>query len=197
MAGSIGAAPVDTGPADAKTPEHAVGSGLQDLRQALHDTHENVRIRAVADLTATSDPRILPDLVDALHDQSAAVREAAAAALARLGNASALPALKLGLKNEDEDEWVRLRIAQAVAGLGDSDGIPILLELARRADAKVTRLEALNTLFSLADLTTDPPPANLDTEQTAALLQRLDRWWEKGKHHLRWDAASRSYRPGG
>jgi zinc/manganese transport system permease protein len=190
------AAPMGADPPGAESPEHSVGSDLPDLRRALHDTHENVRIRAVSDLTATSDPRILPDLVDALHDQSAAVREAAAAALARLGNAAALPALKQGLKDRDEDEWVRLRMAQAVTGLGDADGIPILFDLTRDADAEVTRLEALGTLLNIAHIANDPSPADSDPDRTAELLRRLDRWWEGAKGRLHWDAATRTYRAG-
>jgi zinc/manganese transport system permease protein len=160
-------------PAVAAQPEHEVGGSMDALRRALKDTHENVRAAAVREIASTADPRILPDLVEALHDQSPAVREQAAAALARLGNRSALPALLQGLKNRDEDEWVRLRIAQAVAGLGDADAIPVLLDLARSAEAKVTRLEALGTLARLAKLT-DPPP-DPDSPEGREFLQKLDR----------------------
>ncbi len=164
------------GPGGAAEPEHEVGGSMDALRRALKDTHENVRVAAVREIASTADPRILPDLVEALHDQSPAVREQAAAALGRLGNRAALPALLQGLKNKDEDEWVRLRIAQAVAGLGDADAIPVLFDLARSADARVTRLEALGTLARLAKLT-DPPPSDPDSPEGQAILQKLDRFW--------------------
>ncbi|MBI1950014.1 MAG: metal ABC transporter permease [Acidobacteria bacterium] len=172
------------GPAGALRPEHEVGGSMDALRRALKDTHENVRVAAVREIARTADPRILPDLVEALHDQSPAVREQAASALGHLGNRSALPALLQGLKNQDEDEWVRLRIAQAVAGLGDTGAIPVLFDLARKADAKVTRLEALGTLVRLARLT-DPPPSDPDSPEGRAFLQKLDRFWSGEGKRLR------------
>ena len=174
-------------------PEHAVGESVAELRLSLRDTHENVRASAVARLVESADPRIVPDLVDALQDQSPAVREAAAAGIARLGDRSALPPLKQSLKNLDEDEWVRLRIAQAVAALGDSDGIPPLLHLAKAAEAKVTRLEALSTLARLAGFP-DPPPSDPDSTEGSALLQKTERWWARDGAGLRWDAGSRTFR---
>ena len=133
--------------------------------------------------------------VGALHDQSPTVRESAAAAFAKLGDPSALPALKQGLKNRDEDEWVRLRMGQAVAGLGDSDGIPILLDLAKDGDAKVTRLEALSTLSKLAALP-DSPPGEPDSPEGTALIQTLNLWWRRDGARLKWDAASHTYHRG-
>jgi zinc/manganese transport system permease protein len=180
-------------PAAPSAPEHAVGSSMQDLRRALKDTHENVRVAAVRDIVSTADPRILPDLIEALHDQSAAVREQAAAGLARLGNRAALPALQQALKNKDEDEWVRLRIAQAVAGLGDIDGIPVLLDLARSADAGMTRLEGMGTLARLAGIQ-DPVPSDPDSSQSTAYLERLEQFWTVDAARLHYDAASRTYR---
>ncbi len=177
----------------AASPEHAMGGDVDDLRRALRDTHENVRATAVGRLLATGDPRILPDLVSALHDQAASVREAAASALGRLGDRSALPPLKQGLLNEDEDEWVRLRIAQAVADLGERDGLPVLLDLARRGEAKITRLEALSTLARLSR-TTGVPLDDPDSAEGASLREKLERWWAAEGGRVKWDAASRTYR---
>jgi zinc/manganese transport system permease protein len=187
--------PVGGGPAPVTAaPEHPVGSGMEGLRKALKDTHENVRVAAVREIASTADPRILPDLIEALHDQSATVRERAAAAIGRLGNRAALPALQQAMKSKDEDEWVRLRIAQAVAGLGDTDGIPVLLDLSRSADAKMTRLEALGSLVRLARLP-DPVPSDPDSAEGTALLQKLDRFWTSEGKRLRFDEATRTYKP--
>jgi zinc/manganese transport system permease protein len=179
----------------AESPEHDVGSDLGSLRDALRDTHANVRADAVGRLANTGDPRVLPDLVDALHDQSPAVREAAASALAQFGSRSALPALRQGLRNQDEDEWVRLRMAQAAAGMGDSVGIPPLLELARHAEAGLLRLEALSTLARLSGRTS-PAALEPDGPEAGDLLQDLEAWWQEGEDALRWDGASGTYRAG-
>jgi ABC-type Mn2+/Zn2+ transport system permease subunit len=180
-------------PSRAGSPEHEIGEGIDDLRKGLRDTHENVRARAVTDLAATGDHRIVPDLVGALHDQSAAVRENAASSLMRLGDPSALPALRQGLANRDEDEWVRLQMAGAVAELGDKEGIPPLLDLARKGDAKLTRLQALTLLAKLSALP-DPVPAEPDSPEGEALIRKLDAWWRKMGARLKWDASARCYR---
>ncbi len=174
-------------------PEHEVGSGVDELRRALGDTHENVRAAAVAQLAATNDPRILPDLVNALHDQAPAVREAAAQALGRSGSRAAVAPLRHALRNADEDEWVRLRMAQALAGLGEVEALPILLELARGGDARLARMDALSTFLGLTRQS-DPSSADPDSEEGRALLQRLDQFWSKRRKDLKWDEASRAFR---
>jgi len=188
----------EEGPAAAAlagSPEHPVGTTMEDLRKALKDTHENVRAKAVTDLAATEDHRVIPDLVGALHDQAAAVRESAAAALGRLGDSAALPALNQRLVVDDEDEWVRLRMAEAVSSLGDTAGIPVLLHLARNAEAKITRLEAL---FILTRISATPglPPSDPDSPEAAAALEKLDHWWRSDRERLRWDPADRAFRRG-
>ncbi|MBI3448410.1 MAG: metal ABC transporter permease [Acidobacteria bacterium] len=176
----------------APPPEHAVGGGIDALRAALRDSHENVRARAVADLAATGDLRVVSDLVAALHDQSANVKEAAAVALGRAGNRSALPALIQGLKNVDEDEWVRLRIAQAVAQLGDTAGIPVLLQIAGRGDAKISRTEALASLVALSG-SRAAPPGDPDAPQGRAALDAAAKWWATDGAALEWDAPARAF----
>jgi len=175
------------------TPEHEVGSGMEDLRRALGDTHENVRVAAVAQVAATGDPRILPDLVNALHDQAPAVREAAAQALGRTGSRAAVPPLKHALRNADEDAWVRLRVAQALAGLGEPEGLEILLELARGDDARLARMEALSSFLRLTGQG-DPASPDPDSKDGAALLKRLNEFWRKRGKDLKWDDASRAFR---
>ena len=178
----------------AGSPEHAVGSKTSDLREALRDSHANVRAKAVTDLAATGDHRVVPDLLDALHDQSPAVRESAASALHGLGDPAALPSLKQGLANTDEDEWVRLRLAQAVADLGDPAGIPVLLDLARKADAKLARVEALGTLTRLSGSVGSAAP-DPEAPESTALLDKLGRWWQRQGTRLKWDARNRAFRP--
>ncbi len=51
-----------------------------------------------------------------------------------------------------------------------------LFDLARSADARVTRLESIGTLARLAKLT-DPPPSDPNSPEGRAFLQKLDRFW--------------------
>jgi hypothetical protein len=185
------AAVLDTEPAASvatAAPEHAMGSSVDDLREAMHDAHPNVRARAVAELGATGDPRVLHELTDALHDKDAGVREAAAIALGRAGNRTVLPALRQQLDDAHEDEWVRLRLAASMAALGDEAALPALLKLATGADAGLTRLEALNILSRLAALP-DPPLDAPDTDAARARLDAVKTWYGDGAR-LRWDPKS-------
>lgn len=181
----------ETGTVD--PPEHSPGDSVEDLRRALRDVHESVRAAAVRQLAASGDQRILPDLVRALHDQSVAVREAAASALAARGDRSAVPPLQQALAQEHEDEWARLKIASALASLGSADGLPVLLEIAAQGDARLVRIEALKTLCALGgfDLPDGDDP---DSEDGAALIEKLDRWVGKDGAPPRWDPDARLYR---
>jgi zinc/manganese transport system permease protein len=173
--------------------EHELTGEIDELRAALRDTHENVRVRAVKELARTGDPRVLPDLVDALHDQAAAVRETAAVLIADTGSGSALPALKHGLRNLDEDEWVRLRIAEAVVRLGDADGFPVLLELAREGAAPLTRLEAIQVFIRLGGLAT-APSADPASPEFAATLKAAGDWWRAHRDRLEFDPGAGRFR---
>ena len=176
----------------AGVPEHAVGGAMADLRDALRDTHANVRAKAVADLAKSGDPRVAHDLSDALQDQDAAVREAAAVALGQLGNRHVVPSLKHHLANPDEDAWVRLRLAQSMTALGDAGGIPPLLDLAQSGDRALIRLEALNTVSRLAGLA-GPALDDPGSDGAQARLKSLRAWWDAGRDRLRFDPKSGTY----
>jgi HEAT repeat protein len=87
---------------------------------------------------------------------------------------------------------VRLRIGQAVAGMGDPAGIPVLLEVAEKGDARLARIDALGTLARLA--AAGPAPEDPDSAEAAALRGRIASWWKKNGSRLEWDAAGRRYR---
>jgi zinc/manganese transport system permease protein len=173
---------------------HQRGTGVQDWRAALRDSHDNIRVQAVEHLAASGDPRILPDLVDALHDQSASVREAAALALGDLRSRAAMPALLQALRAPDEDEWVRLRVAQAVVAMGEPQAIPVLLDLARNGEGRITRMEALRTAASVAGME-HPPSDDPNAEASQALLDRIEQWWHESGTRLQWDASAGRFRP--
>jgi len=176
--------------------EHEMGGEIEELRAALRDTHENVRVRAVHEIARTRDPRILPDLVEALHDQAAAVREAAAVHLGELGSGSALPALKHALRNSDEDEWVRLRIGEATARLGDTDGLEAILGLAHSGTAPLTRLEAITRFIQLTGFEATPP-TDPGAAEFSSTLEAAARWWRAQRDRLEFDAGAGKFRARG
>jgi len=168
---------------------HPVGSTREDLVLALADSHSAVRAKAIETLADREDRDAVPGIMKALADPSTAVRENAARALGRLGDPRALESLKQSMERKDEDEWVRLRAAESVAGMGDTSGISVLLEIARSGDARMARQSALGTLQGLAGLT-----ATGHGDESGALVL-LESWWQRNQRKLRWDHASRSYMP--
>ena len=94
----------------------------------------------------------------------------------------------------EEDEWVKLRVAQAVALLGDPAGIAALLEMARAAEARVVRVNALLAVMKLAGLD-DKAPADLDDAAAESSLRALQQWWRDRGPSLKWDAGSKTFLP--
>ena len=155
----------------------------------------NVRAKAVDTLAEHGETDAVPDIIGMLEDPSTAVRENAAKALGELQDRSAIEPLRQTMTRPDEDEWVRLRAAESVAGLGDPSGIPVLLEIARSGDAGLARTDALKRLTSLSGLATRNRKDPTD-DQSSALLQTLTQWYQQHSDALRWDPARKRYTPG-
>lgn len=168
---------------------HDIGEGIDDLRLALSDSHPAVRAEAMGLLADRSDRTALPAIVAALDDESTSVRESAARALGKLGDPAAREPLLRALAKPSEDEWVRLREAEAAARCGAPEGIPILLSLARKADARMLRRQALEIAAGIAGL----PPGSATDE--AATIERLDTWWKRHGSALRWNAGNGTFEP--
>jgi zinc/manganese transport system permease protein len=170
---------------------HETGTGVGGQRQALRDAHPEVRARAVAELARSGDPRVLHDLLDALSDQDAGVREAAAAAVGQVGGPSAIPVLRQHLDHKDEDPWVRLRLAESLASLGEREGLLALFDLAATGDGGLLRLEALNTLSRFASM--KPPVDDPSGDAAQKRLAALRDWWGKSGARLRFDPQTRTF----
>jgi len=172
---------------------HEQGEGIEGLRRSLRDAHAEVRSRAVADLARTGDPRVVHDLLDALGDQDAGVREAAAAALGPMGSRSAVPALRQHLEHRDEDPWVRLRLAESLASLGEPAALPVLVDLAAGGEGKLLRLEAVRILSRLAGLGGDGLD-DPDGEAAQKILARVRALLKAHGGKPRFDPATRTFR---
>src|SRR6185436_18285910 len=96
-----------------------------------------------------------------------------------------LSSLNHHLSDTHEDSWVRLRLAQAVAGLGDAGGLPVLVDLAASDEAGLLRLEAINTLARLAGRA-EPPLDAVEGEAFGKRLQALRAFVADGRG-LRFD----------
>ena len=114
----------------------------------------------------------------------------AARSLGGLADPAAVPALLEALHAPEDDEWVRLRVAESVVLLGDENGIPVLLGLARNAEAKVVRATAFASVVAAGGGQTDPA-GDVSKEK----LELMERWHQQHAGHLTWDPATRTYQP--
>jgi zinc/manganese transport system permease protein len=169
---------------------HDIGQGLPDLRLALSDSHPAVRAEAAGQLARRGDLEAVPAIIEALGDESTAVRESAARALGQLGDPRGAGALMDALHRPGEDEWVRLREAEAACLLGSAGGIPVLLELARSGEARMLRREALEIAARLAGL-----PAGAAAADPGGVQGRLGTWWKLHGAGLQRDPADGTFVP--
>jgi zinc/manganese transport system permease protein len=167
--------------------EHPSGDSRADLLAALDDEHEQVRASAAEKLGRLKDASVVPRLVLALRDRSPAVKEKAAQALGTLGRPEAAGPLRAALGTRDADEWVSLRAAEALVRCGGADGMSALLAMARDADAKLVRIEALHLALVFA---ARPQPASLDGAGGEAARAQLAAFWTANEASARWDGAA-------
>jgi zinc/manganese transport system permease protein len=153
-----------------------------------HDhAHEPLGVGAPEQLGQPAGPPAVSHLVLALADPAAEVKEKAAEALGRLARPEAAPALTTALARGDEDEWVNLRMAEALVRCGGARGMSALLELARAADAKVVREQALHSALAFAGRSAPTP---IEGEAGEAALSELSAWWQANQAAARWDFAT-------
>ena len=93
------------------------------LVRVLNDRDDSIRRRAATILGELQDPRAVGPLVDLLHDDFYSIRREAAAALVTIG-APAMDPVIAALGDEDDD--VRKRAADILAGIGDVRAIGAL-----------------------------------------------------------------------
>jgi zinc/manganese transport system permease protein len=167
-------------------PEHATGGTKGDLLAALQDEHDNVRAKAAAELGKLKDPSVVPNLIQALKDPSTAVKEKAAEALGNVGRPEAKDALEVSLGVKNEDEWVNLQEARALARCGGPKGVTALLRMAEEGDAKVVRAQAFAAALALAGR---PAVKDPDSAEGKAALKDLAAWWKGVQGTAQWDAA--------
>jgi HEAT repeat protein/Na+/melibiose symporter-like transporter len=145
---------------------------VEELLEALHDPRFNVRFEAVISIARMdSDPRLIDALAHLVEGTELSLSAISAWALGRMGDESALPALRKGLNSEYRS--IRGQCARALATLGDTSVIPLLLErLPTETDkglrvayasalGKLQSAEAIDALFQTLD----------DTENEGARME--------------------------
>jgi len=121
------------------------------------------------------------ELIAGLTDEHDSVREKAAEALAALGSPEAADALEKALAIRGEDEWIRVRVADALVRSGGKRGMEALLDLAANGEARAVRTEALTVAARFAN-------------KPKAPLPELTAWWKQASDSARWDPAAGVFR---
>jgi HEAT repeat protein len=137
---------------------------VEELLEALTDPRFCVRFEAVISIARMdSDPRLIEALCKLLDGTELSLSTIAAWALGRMGDESALPALRDGLDSDYRS--IRAHCARALGALHDTSVVPLLLERLQTETDKGLRvayaaalgqmkaLEAIDTLFRILNST--------------------------------------------
>lgn len=119
------------------------------LAQALSDTDEDVRMRALLALESRYDQKILPELLANLENPDANIRTGVAALIGNLRDSSAVAPLQHRLQQEDDRESAR-QMRLALAKLGNES---LKLEIAGQLDSAEShiRLQGIRDLAYIDD----------------------------------------------
>jgi MFS family permease len=122
---------------------------VAELINSLSDPRFYVRFEAIVAMARhSSDPRLVNALIEVLQAPEPALAVAAAWALGRIGNKSALPALRRAL-NECPYRSVKAHAARALGTLKDSESISILLKYLRDDPDSGLRIACASALSKL------------------------------------------------
>lgn len=147
------------------------------LRNLLkHDEDDTVRAAAAHVLGLHRHKPALPELSDSMARGALHVRRACAAALGHIGDADAIPALALGLKETQMDRALHHAITYALIEIGDAKGTALLLKDANPAArrAALAALEHIPNALDAGAVLAELDSENADLRDTA--------WWIAGRH---------------
>ncbi|MBE0689657.1 MAG: MFS transporter [Anaerolineae bacterium] len=174
-----------------------------ELLAALKDPRFNVRFEAVISIARMSpSPQLIDALCGILDGTELSLTVIAAWALGRLGDPSAIPALRRGLHSEYRS--IQAHCARALGTLGDNESIPLLRERLNVATDKGLRMacaaalgnlgasEALGDLLAMLD-TTENEGARMELALAVARIAGHERHFIHLLRSLREDRGTGAY----
>lgn len=171
----------------------ATSETLAKILPLLSDPESEIRSQA---LRAVIDHKIsaaLPEVLARLSDPEDLVREDAVRAIKILGHAGVTPQL-LAAAAKEEDEYIRVELAEAALEFGEARGLEILIDIMDHGEASDVRKDAHEHLIAHAKIDYVFPaetPAVLNDQAIAPFRQ----WWEKHQHGLTWDPQTKIFTP--
>ncbi len=157
---------------------------IQGMCPALLASGEiEVRLSLLDLIEALHEMEMLPSVHTLLSDRDDAVRERALKCVRALGSpASVGPLLQAAAL--EEDEYLKVELAEAVIELGDARGIPILLDVMESGGARQARKDAWEHLNAHI-----APPLpfhpNFDSTEHGAEIRALRAWWEENRDRVK------------
>jgi zinc/manganese transport system permease protein len=155
------------------------------VHDVLHGKEAEVRVKLLEILCKRHDPQYLPDVQSLLADSDDMVKERALRCLREWGGNANREALFAAAGRED-DEYMKVEMAEALLELGDVRGAPLLIDVIASGDAAQARRDAWEHLTAHVPidvkLRPDLPPA-----ENAAAIAALRRWWSEHESALALD----------
>ena len=160
--------------------------------EILGDVEPEVRAAAVDLVAQRGDPTLLPAVVPLLWDADDLVREEAMRCIRILGDTSSAEAL-LDAAADEEDEFLRVEMAESALELGAAGGIPVLLGVMDEGEVEQARRDAYEHLRIHTELDfafrAEVPPGDNATE-----IEPFRAWWDANRERLAFDPGSWVYR---
>jgi hypothetical protein len=168
-------------------------SALLDYLGHAENSRVVEEIRHALVVLAVRDGKVEPALVTALRDKAPRKRLAAALALCQARLADQVPAVRKLLS--DSDDRVRLRVAVALARLGEKEAVGVLVSFMDRTPGlEMGRAE--DVLFRLAK-DKSPRLAGPDADSRRKYRQQWEAWWKDSKDRVDLDVLNENTRGAG
>ncbi len=130
--------------------------------------------------------QLLPDVHVLLEDGDDVVRENALKCVRRLHRKESVEPLIKAAKTE-EDEYLKVELAETALELGDARGIPLLLEVMEHGKAQQSRKDAFEH-FAAHVHTSLPFHSNASATERAGEIAALKNWWNENASTVHLDA---------
>ena len=147
-----------------------------EVRDLLANGELEVRLRLIEVLGEKGRTEFESDLLALLSDEDDNVRESAIQAVRELGDRESADAVFSAASGE-EDEYLRVELAETLLEFGDTRGIPILLALMESGEARGARRDAFEH-FEAHVASGLPYDRNAAPAQHRQEIAALRAWWE-------------------
>ena len=166
---------------------------LSQVPDLLGHPEAEIRSAALGLIGKYEAEEFLPQVHALLSDPDDLVREEVLRSLRSLESEFSIGPLLARLAVE-EDEFLKVEMAECVLELGDPRGIPALLDIMDEGEVSQVRKDAHEHLIAHTKLdfpfSADPSPGSNDDQ-----IEPYRRWWRENAEKLEWEPSSRVFRP--